>query len=116
MTFLEIEKSVHACILQVAKDQDIQIGELAPSKRVVDDLGFSSLDVATLTALLEASFKVDPFGTGVATITEIRTVQDVCDLYNRCVNGIASIGNKKVDEVDSAEKERLKRRMQKKVG
>ncbi len=116
MVWADIEKSVHSCIHQVAADQGISVGELTPSKRVVDDLGFSSLDVATLTALLESAFKVDPFSTGQATITEIRTLQDICDLYNRCVNGIETIGNKKSEDINDAEKARLQKRLQKRVG
>ena len=116
MNISEIEKSVAACIKQVAAEQDIQIPELNPSKKIVDDLGFKSLDVATLTALLEGTFKVDPFGTGVATITEIRSIQDICDLYNKCLNGIENLPNKKSQEVDDAEAARLQKRMRKRVG
>ena len=115
MSISDIDKSVRDCISQVAVEQDIQIGELSPDKKVVDDLGFTSLDVATLTALLEGKFKVDPFGSGFATITEIRTIQDICDLYNRCVNGVETIASKKALDTDVAEAARLQKRMQKRV-
>ncbi len=116
MVLADIEKLVLSCIRQVATDQAIEVSDLNFSKRIVDDLGFSSLDVATLTALLESNFKVDPFGSGMATITEIRTIGDICDLYNRCVNGIETLGNRKSSDIDDADNVRLQKRLQKRVG
>lgn len=115
MAVSQIETSVNDCILQVAREQEIQILELNSQKRVVDDLGFTSLDVATLTALLENTFKVDPFGSGLASITEIRTLQDIYNLYNRCINGVGKTPDKNLNVLEESEAARLKKRMQKKA-
>jgi acyl carrier protein len=114
--WIEVEKAVHSCIKQVAADRDIVLSDLSPSQRVVDDLGFSSLDVATLTAILEATFRFDPFGTGMVTITEIRTVRDICDVYHRGVNGIEAPKNSKSEDIDDAEMLRLQKRLRSKLG
>lgn len=116
MSTTEIEMAVKECILQVAREQLIEIPELKTQSRVVDDLGFSSLDVATLTALLENKFKVDPFRTGEASITEIRTLQDMFNLYDRCLNKTAANPNVKTSQLEDSEKARLQKRMQKKAG
>ena len=116
MSTTEIETAVKECILQVAREQLIDIQELKPQNRVVDDLGFSSLDVATLTALLENKFKVDPFSSGMASITEIRTLQDMFNLYDRCLNQTIANPNVMASQLDESEKARLQRRMQKKAG
>jgi acyl carrier protein len=80
----EVDRIVREVITQVANEQDVEIPPLEEHLAVVDDLGFSSLDVATLTSLLEDRFGVDPFRENLAVITEVRTVADVIDLYERC--------------------------------
>ena len=116
MSTTDIETAVKECILQVGREQLIELPELKPQNRVVDDLGFSSLDVATLTALLENKFKVDPFRTGMASITEIRTLQDMFNLYDRCLNQTVANPNAKANHLEESEKARLQKRMQKKAG
>lgn len=115
LSFVDIEIAVKRCILQVADEQGIKVPDLKPEHSVVDTLGFSSLDVATLTALLENTFKIDPFGTGVASITEIRTLQDMFNLYNRCLNNAEVKPVAKNEEADAAEKMRLQKRMQRRA-
>ena len=116
MSPAEIEFAVKECILQVAREQLIELQELKPQHRVVDDLGFSSLDVATLTALLENRFKVDPFQSGLASITEIRTLQDMFNLYERCLNATATIPIIKSNHLETSESARLQKRLQRKAG
>lgn len=116
MSPADIEIAVRECILQVAREQLIELPELTSQHRVVDDLGFSSLDVATLTALLEHKFKVDPFQSGMASITEIRTLQDMFNLYNRCLNQTTMKAAVKTNHLEAAEKARLQKRILKKAG
>ena len=52
--------------------------------RVVKDLGFSSLDVAQLIAMLEMELDVDPFAMGVS-ILEVHTVGDMYQVYEEHV-------------------------------
>lgn len=113
MSKSEIEKAVIDCVMQVAREQNIKIAEISPTHSVVDTLGFSSLDVATLTALLENTFKVDPFTLGYASITEIRTVQDMFNLYDRCINNPEAFSKTTEPQTDSDA--RMQRRMQKRA-
>jgi acyl carrier protein len=46
------------------------------------DLGLESLDLAELVALLELRFGFDPFSHHAA-ITDVHTVQDLCNAYLR---------------------------------
>lgn len=82
----DINQTVKQYILQVAQDQGMEIGSIEDDHSVVEDLGFASLDVATLTALLENAFDVDPFAENMAVITEIRTVADICEVYKKCLS------------------------------
>lgn len=113
MNKTEIEKSVIDCVMQVAREQNIKILDLKPTHSVVDNLGFSSLDVATLTALLENTFKIDPFTLGYASITEIRTIQDMFNLYDHCLNNPDTLNKKTEMSTDSDA--RMQRRMQKRM-
>jgi acyl carrier protein len=108
----EVEKRVFSCIERVAKEQSIPLKEIKFTDKVVENLGFQSLDVGTLTAFLEIEFSVDPFTSGQAVITEIRTVGDVCDLYFRCLNGETG---KAADETSQADNERMKKRLKKRA-
>lgn len=84
-TYTEIKESVKKIITQVADQQDIPIPELQDHHAVVDDLHFSSLDVATLTALFEREFHVNPFMMGIAAITEIRTIHEIASVYEKAI-------------------------------
>jgi len=61
MNYYEILDEIKKIILQVAEEQDVQISGVKESDAIVDDLGFSSLDVATLTAYFEEAFGVYTF-------------------------------------------------------
>jgi acyl carrier protein len=113
MTRDDIEKKVKECIERVAREQALELAPLEGRHRIVDDLGFSSLDVATLTAFLESIFHVDPFATNMAVITEIVTMKDVCDVYDRCINNTAA--NESSDGKNGAESERMRKRISKRT-
>ena len=70
----------------IADEQGIECGSIEDQRAIVDDLGFSSLDVAVLVSHLEKTFGVDPFATNNSAATEIRTVEDVCMLYERTLS------------------------------
>lgn len=55
--------------------------ELSDGLNLVHDLGFSSLDLAQLVAILENVLDCDPFAEG-ASIEELKTVGDVCRVYS----------------------------------
>jgi acyl carrier protein len=54
--------------------------ELKEDCKVVQHLGFSSLDVAELIALLELELGVDPFSEGVS-IMEVHTIGELYRVY-----------------------------------
>jgi acyl carrier protein len=52
------------------------------SSEIVKDLGFNSLDVAELVAVLEMELDVDPFSDGVSLL-EVRTYGEFCRVYEK---------------------------------
>lgn len=104
-----IEARVKSIILDLAYQQGYSVETVQDDNSVVDDLGFSSLDVATLTAMFETEFGVNPFRENLAALTEIRTVRDVCDLYDQSINGTA----KGVSQASTPSDERMARRLRK---
>jgi acyl carrier protein len=52
------------------------------SSEIVKDLGFRSLDVAELVAVLEMELDVDPFSDGVS-LMDVRTYGDFCAVYEK---------------------------------
>lgn len=85
LTYQEINSKIKEIIKTVAEEQDIEIGPIEDHHAIVDDLGFSSLDVATLAAYFEDAFQVDPFKMGVASVTTIRTVKEVSKAYEKAL-------------------------------
>lgn len=85
MSYHEVKDKIKEIIQRVADEQDIQINEIHDHDAIVDDLGFSSLDVATLAANFEEDFGVDPFSMGIASITEVRTVEEVSKVYEKAI-------------------------------
>jgi len=106
--------TVKALILQVAKDQSIPIDKVENHHSIVEDLNFSSLDVATLASLLETTFEVDPFSRNMAVITEIRTVNDICKLYERCLTDTSSSTKEKCSLQEDFNRGELRRKMRQK--
>lgn len=59
-------------------------GMIEDTSKIVQDLGFTSLDVAELVAVLEMELEVDPFSNGVS-LMDVRTYGDFCTVYeNAC--------------------------------
>jgi|GEM_PF-2017579 len=82
----DIEKSVHEVVSQIIEQRGSLNVEIKNEHRLVADLGFESLDLAQLVAMLEIKLGVDPFANDIA-ITSIRRVADVIDAYSKsCAN------------------------------
>jgi acyl carrier protein len=81
-----IDATVREVLQDVAEDDSRQIGEIELEHRLVEDLGFDSLTMARIIAILEHRFSVDPFSTTVA-ITSIRTAGDLAGAYRQCLRG-----------------------------
>jgi hypothetical protein len=86
-TYEEVERSVRAAITDALE----RAGREVPGFDEKTDLiatGLRSLDFASVIAVLERQWNVDPF-LEHRSITEIRTVGDLCIAYKDCLDGVA---------------------------
>ena len=77
----DVQGVIEKLLRAIAEERDLTLPALAPRTEIVDELGFSSLMVATLMAHLEEELGVDPFQDEDVSITGIRTLQDLTDVY-----------------------------------
>ena len=82
----QINKVIENTIKQIQEQNSYKIPEMRSELKLIDDLGFSSLDIAQLIAHLEMELNVDPFSEG-ALISGINTVGNLCKIYNDCLEG-----------------------------
>ncbi|HZS43862.1 MAG TPA: phosphopantetheine-binding protein [Blastocatellia bacterium] len=75
-----VEKTVHEVVRQIVEQKRLTTPEIKNDQRLIADLGFESLDLAQLVAMLEIRLNFDPFSNDVA-ITSMRTVGDIVDAY-----------------------------------
>lgn len=75
-----IAEVIENALTDIQEQQGYRSVTLAPEHRVVKDLGFSSMDVAQLIAVLEMETGVDPFAQGVS-IMDVHTVGDLVRVY-----------------------------------
>jgi len=81
----DVSKLIEQVIRRIADERHLVLPEITDGTEIVDELGFSSLMVATLIAHLEEEFGVDPFQDENVMITDIRTVGDLCGVYAGCL-------------------------------
>lgn len=67
-------------IKEIFEQKFNRIPEIKDEFKLIDDLGFSSLDIAQLIAQLEMELGVDPFVEG-ASISSVRTVGSLFEVY-----------------------------------
>ena len=65
------------CIVEKKNEQEIE-----DKTRIIDDLNFTSLDIAQLVATMEVETSIDPFANG-ASLSDIQTVGDFYNLYSK---------------------------------
>jgi acyl carrier protein len=82
----QVKSVVHEVLRNVADEESLSIAEIRGDEKLVEDLGFRSLTMARILAILEARLGVDPFSKTVA-VTSIRTVDDLCGAYQQCLTG-----------------------------
>lgn len=80
-----VERQIDEVIRRVAEERSVKLPTFGADTEIVDELGFTSLMVATLIANLEDEFGVDPFQDEDVMITDIRTVGDLCRVYAACL-------------------------------
>ncbi len=67
-------------IQAIQEQQGYQAVDVQLDSDLVNDLGFASLDIAQLVAMMEGELGMDPFSTG-ATLNQVATVRDMAGLY-----------------------------------
>jgi acyl carrier protein len=83
---INTKESVMSVIQTLAAQLSIPVNPIKDHYHLVDDLGFSSLDIASLVSYLEMELGVDPFLSGQINITDIRTVSDMVHAYEKCLS------------------------------
>jgi acyl carrier protein len=81
----DIEHAVHRAITDILERHGKQVEPFDNAADLVAT-GLTSLDLAALVAVLERQWKVDPFLES-ASITDIRTVGDLCRAYQNVLHG-----------------------------
>ena len=79
--------TVKSAIIEVARNKGEDILIESEEQKLVENLGLDSLDLAVLVVTLESAFGIDPFMQNMAVITEMQTVGNLCDIYQRCLIG-----------------------------
>lgn len=82
----QVKTVVHEVLANVAEEESLPLSEIRGDEKLVEDLGFRSLMMARILAILEGRLGVDPFSKSVA-VTSIRTVDDLCNAYDQCLAG-----------------------------
>lgn len=75
-----IKEKVNPVLQDIQSRSGYKPVELQDHFGIVRDLGFSSLDIAELIALLEMDLGVDPFAEGVS-IMDVRTIGQLHEVY-----------------------------------
>ncbi|CAB3765831.1 acyl carrier protein [Paraburkholderia humisilvae] len=76
-----VKDTIVNAIRAIAVQRGLSLPPLTDSTEIVEGLGFKSLAVAALIAMLEEELGVDPFSHEDVMITDIRTVGDLCSVY-----------------------------------
>ncbi len=78
-----LQQVIYDVVKNVALENSIEIEQVMSHHKLVDGLGFSSLDLARIVAMLELKLEVDPFAR-LVPITSVRTVGDLHKAYAKC--------------------------------
>ena len=78
-----VEQIVCDVIAKVAGEKKLDLEIVLKTQKLVGDIGFKSIDLARIIAVLEFRLGVDPFST-LVPITDIQTVGDICKAYRLC--------------------------------
>jgi acyl carrier protein len=74
-------ETVRRLVLELAREQGSTLASAQDHHTLVEDLGLSSLDFATLVATLEIELDMTPFAEDFA-ITDMRRVGDLCRAFS----------------------------------
>lgn len=77
----EVKEKIEQIIQEVAQRHDLNLPNLSGGHDIIDDLGFTSLSVVALFSNLEETFDIDPFENDDIIIGDIKTIEDLCEIY-----------------------------------
>ena len=103
------DAAVHEVLNDLLDEEKSETAELHSDDRLVEDLGFSSLAMARIIAILEDQFGADPFSKSVA-ITSIRTVGDLAAAYRDTLEAAAAAEPVKVKPLNQSQQRAAARR------
>lgn len=78
---MTVQETIKQAIQEIMVN-NARTGVITDGAEIVRDLGFTSLDVAELVAILETELDVDPFSQGVS-LMDVRTYGDFCAVYEK---------------------------------
>ncbi|MBD8525907.1 hypothetical protein [Pseudomarimonas arenosa] len=79
----QIKQIIYDTLRRVAEEEGLQLDTISDASALIDYLGFRSLHIARILAILEIELSYDPFASGDVPITGLRTVGDLCAAYQR---------------------------------
>lgn len=77
-----VKEIIHDALKIIQEQNVYKLTSLHHDTKIVGGLGFSSLDVAQLIAMLELEFGVDPFSEGVS-IMDVSTIGEMQNVYEQ---------------------------------
>lgn len=81
----ELAVKIKEALKEIQERNGYPMHALGEDVKIVAGLGFSSLDVAELVAVLEMELGVDPFSAGVS-IMSVHSIGDLCNVYQEQIN------------------------------
>ncbi len=81
----EVVNTIKNAIREIQEEQDYRIVELNENMDILNTLGFRSLDIAQLIAMLELELGVDPFSNGVS-LAQLTTLGNLYEIYHAAIN------------------------------
>lgn len=103
----DVRAVIHEVLRDVAEEEQAST-DIRDDAKLVEDLGFRSLTMARILAILEGRLNVDPFSQQVA-VTSIRTVDDLCAAYEKCLAGTPA-DDQHADSLDQSRQRAAARR------
>ena len=77
----EVKEVVVKYLKELSEENGKTLTEVEDNQSIMDDLGLTSLQFATLISFLETDLNKDPFEDGSISVTDIRTVGELCEAY-----------------------------------
>jgi acyl carrier protein len=77
----KIEELINSVIHAIQEQHGHAPSQITGKTRLIQDLGFTSLDMAQLIAMMEGHTGIDPFAAG-ATLDQLSTVDILTKLYD----------------------------------